>query len=837
MRFVSKTVTDGTFTDFLIGEARSKTIDRSEKVEELMNATYRLADGTISTKYQNSSYWAETPVYGHAGPRLGLWSITASPEYHNGGPLKQGQTVHDNVLLRVMTSTHFGASPVRVAQSEEWSKVYGPVFTYINAGEGPGALWEDARERQAAEAAAWPYRWMSSAEYVKERGTLTGMWKLKGEAARTGAWVVLAAPSSDWTLQSKGYEFWARTGPDGAFTIRNVIPGRYTLYVSGADQPEQYAEDGVEIAAGRTTHHDVEWTPARHGQTLWQIGTFDRTAAEFRNGGSARDFEMFKHYPLDFPEDVTFTIGRSDPARDWNYAQWALYMKKPVWTIRFEDAGGRTGSAALTLAFASAQPHRGRETNLEVKVNGRLIDTVHLPKTGTAGYRGRAQDSPWNVRVVRFDAALLRAGTNEITLGHADARPFPADGTVTGTVGQVMYDAIRLEVPPAATPLDQQRRKIQAALFVPDPLPPVEAESYGTVEVAPGVVADRVSYATAYGLRVPAIVYRPKQTPAGKMPGLVVVNGHGGDKYSWYSFYAGVMYAQAGAAVLTYDPIGEGERNLQRKNGTRQHDQTIEPAEMGRRMGGLMMTDVMQAVSYLAQRPDVDPKRLGAMGYSMGSFVLGLACAVETRLSSCVLVGGGNLDGTGGYWDSSSKKMCQAWPYQALAFLGDRGAVLYDLHADRGATLVFNGSADDVVSIPGVGGQKFFEDLRMRTIALHGSERNVFEFGFNPGTGHRPYFLQRPVALWLEKHLQFPNWTADSVAKMPETHIAEWAERNHVPMDKQYATEIREGGTRALGSGVPGVPHEKLDALPREKWEREKEKYIYETWVKRAAAR
>jgi rhamnogalacturonan endolyase len=450
MRFVSKTVTDGTFTDFLIGEARAKTIDRSEKVAELMNATYRLADGTISTKYQNSSYWAETPVYGHAGPRLGLWSITASPEFFNGGPLKQGQTVHDNVLLRVMTSTHFGAAPVRVAQGEEWSKLYGPVFTYLNTGGGPRALWEDARARQAAEAAAWPYRWVSSPEYVKERGTLAGTWKLKGEASRTGAWVVLAAPATpdapDWTLQSKGYQFWARTGPDGAFTIRNVIPGRYTLYVSGADQPSQYSEDGLEIAAGQTTRHDVEWTPVRHGTTLWQIGTFDRTAAEFRNGGSARDFEMFRRYPQDFPEDVTFTIGESDPARDWNYAHWSLYARKPVWTIRFQSDRATTGTATLTLAFASAQPARGAATNLEVKVNGTLVSTVHLPKTGTAGYRGSAQDSPWNVRTLRFDAALLRPGMNEITLGHADARPFPGDGNVRGTVGQVMYDAIRLEV-------------------------------------------------------------------------------------------------------------------------------------------------------------------------------------------------------------------------------------------------------------------------------------------------------------------------------------------------------------------------------------------------------
>ena len=382
---------------------------------------------------------------------------------------------------------------------------------------------------------------------------------------------------------------------------------------------------------------------------------------------------------------------------------------------------------------------------------------------------------------------------------------------------------------------DEERRQIKSTLFVPDPLPALQLENYGQIEIAPGVIAERVSYATAYGLRVPAIVYRPKLLPPGRMPGLIVVNGHGGDKYSWYAFYAGILYARAGALVVTYDPIGEGERNAQRKSGTRQHDRNIEPREMGQRMGGLMMTDVMQAVSYLEQRPDVDRQRLAAMGYSMGSFVLGLACAVETRLNSCVLVGGGNLDGDGGYWDSSSKKMCQAIPYQSMKFLGDRGAALYDLHADRGATLVLNGSADDVVAIPGTGAEAFFQDLRKRTIAMHGSDRNVFDFAFEPGGGHRPYFLTRSAALWLEKRLDFPNWTPESIATMPDTHILEWAEKNGVVMDKLYATELREGGTRALGTGVPPVPHDRLNALPADRWQRDKQKYVYETWVKAAS--
>ena len=119
----------------------------------------------------------------------------------------------------------------------------------------------------------------------------------------------------------------------------------------------------------------------------------------------------------------------------------------------------------------------------------------------------------------------------------------------------------------------------------------------------------------------------------------------------------------------------------------------------------------MQAVSYLAQSDEVDPARIGAMGYSLGSFILGLTGAIEPRLRACVLVGGGNFDGPEGYWDRSGKKMCQSTPYRSLSFLGDRPAAIYALNARRGATLVYNGLADTVVSIPGQG-ESFFADLR-----------------------------------------------------------------------------------------------------------------------------
>ena len=260
------------------------------------------------------------------------------------------------------------------------------------------------------------------------------------------------------------------------------------------------------------------------------------------------------------------------------------------------------------------------------------------------------------------------------------------------------------------------RKKIQTTLHVPDPLPALNSQTHGGFEIEPGVSADRVTYATEFGMLVPAIVYHPSDTSQ-KRPALIVVNGHGGDKYSWYAFYAGVLFARAGGIVLTYDPAGEGERNGLHKSGTRAHDRYVPPDENGRWMGGLMMTDLMQAVSYLRQRPDVDASRIAATGYSMGSFVVSLACAVEMRLHACAPVGGADLDGPGGYWDTNGKKMCQAIPYQSLSFLGDRAAMLFALNAMRGPTFIYNGATDEVVAIP-EHGEDFFRDLRARTIKL-----------------------------------------------------------------------------------------------------------------------
>src|SRR6185503_17457827 len=162
------------------------------------------------------------------------------------------------------------------------------------------------------------------------------------------------------------------------------------------------------------------------------------------------------------------------------------------------------------------------------------------------------------------------------------------------------------------------RQTIRKQLYVPERLPKLNAKTWSKFSPIDGVVAERVTYQTADGMMVPAIVYRPEKWK-GKLPGIVVVNGHGGDKFSWYAFYSGMLFAKAGAMVVTYDPIGEGERNIEKKSRAGAHDRWVDPpaglprTDWGQRLAGLMQVDVMQAVSYLISRPEVDPSRIATV--------------------------------------------------------------------------------------------------------------------------------------------------------------------------------------------------------------------------------
>ena len=388
------------------------------------------------------------------------------------------------------------------------------------------------------------------------------------------------------------------------------------------------------------------------------------------------------------------------------------------------------------------------------------------------------------------------------------------------------------------TQLEEWRQQAITALYIDTPLPPLRTHNYGSLLANADIRVEHVTWQTQFGQRVPAIVYVPTHTH-GKLPAIVVVNGHGGDKSSWYAVYTGLLYATAGAVVITYDPVGEFERSVTRGSETGEHDKLIPGLTHPERVGGWMIEDVMQAVHYAASRSDVDTTRIAVVGYSMGSFHAALATALAgpqlPRIRAVVLSGGGDLDGNGGSWDSSTKINCQGGPYRALSFIPDKGTDLYAMRAQSGPTLVMNGMVDSLVAKPGHF-EPFFADLRDRIAAITGSRTNLPETIFFPDVGHRLSWVTRPAALWLNHQLHFPNWTDAQIESFPTMRAADWVTKTGVRISKGYIVEQKEGGIPALDLNLPSLTREQLEAVPEADWQKDHALYTLEGWTPKALA-
>jgi rhamnogalacturonan endolyase len=378
------------FTHHIVDDTRKGPFPTGKIAGPIQDATVRYADGTIYTKYDNSAFVADDLAHGMAGNGVGLWMILPGREYIDGGPLRQELTVHmDNVLLWMFQGTHFGAGAINLKAGQKWSLFYGPAFVYFNQGSSIDALWQDARIRAVSEETRWPYNFVNNPDYPLSRGTVIGQVKLGNGDSTKGAWAVLAPPGTkDWCQSSGGYTFWTRTDDSGHFVIPKVRPGSYTLFVSGANQFVDYRQDAIQVGPGKIIDlGTLTWKPVINGRTLWQIGVADRSTREFKNGDDVRHYDNFIRYAREFPDDVTFTIGKSEIDKDWNFAQWGWYHKNPYWTIRFDEPKTLSGRATLTIGVCSSS-----DRHLQVKANGREIGVLNLPKTGTAPYRSGGQE-------------------------------------------------------------------------------------------------------------------------------------------------------------------------------------------------------------------------------------------------------------------------------------------------------------------------------------------------------------------------------------------------------------------------------------------------------------
>lgn len=407
--------------------------------ENVMDATDRLADGSVYTKYNWAMYEGEHYVHGFAGNNIGLWVIKGSNEYQPSGPIKQNLTVHsENVVLAMLHSTHYGSKAVWLAPNSGWEKIYGPFFVYVNTGTNLAELWTDAKVRAEHERQSWPYDWLDIQGYDTARGHVSGRLTLTDGSIPEGAWVILGEPTTRWEAQAKDYLYWSTVETDGSFTIANVRPGQYKLWAWGAGVLGELEYPGISVTANSiTTLEPIIWEPLSYGTLIWEIGIPDRSAAEFLAADHYRNWGLWFEYPTYFPKGVNYYPGISDYTEDWNYVQPAVVPGKygnqqaDPWRIYFRLPDQPTKeTAVLTIAIAGTGG-----INLDVLVNGQKIATRYYSADGSVHRSGVS--GIYHLEQLEFDSNLVQPGENIVEL--------QAYGTNSLSSG-IIYDYLRLEI-------------------------------------------------------------------------------------------------------------------------------------------------------------------------------------------------------------------------------------------------------------------------------------------------------------------------------------------------------------------------------------------------------
>ena len=120
------------------------------------------------------------------------------------------------------------------------------------------------------------------------------------------------------------YQFFNDGAEDGKFTITKVRPGTYTLHAWADGVLGEFARTNVTVESGKTMDlGKLVWTPVRFGAQVWEIGYPDRSAAEFFKG-DGRNYWLWGwnlRYALLFPNDLTYTVGKSDWHKDWFFEE------------------------------------------------------------------------------------------------------------------------------------------------------------------------------------------------------------------------------------------------------------------------------------------------------------------------------------------------------------------------------------------------------------------------------------------------------------------------------------------------------------------------------------
>lgn len=178
--------------------------------------------------------------------------------------------------------------------------------------------------------------------------------------------------------------------------------------------------------------------------------------------------------------------------------------------------------------------------------------------------------------------------------------------------------------------------------------------------------------------RIRVLVTLPTNAPK-PWPAVVCIHGHGGnmrsvhDKNSIYKGFAAELAARGYATVST----DVGQHKVYEANRT---------------LMGERLWDLMRCIDYLESIPDVDPRRIGCAGLSLGGEMAMWLGGMDTRVAATV------SSGFLTRMDQMEKNHCMCWKFAGLRDLVDY-ADIYALIAPR-ALVCQNGAKEPPTQFP-----------------------------------------------------------------------------------------------------------------------------------------
>ncbi len=211
---------------------------------------------------------------------------------------------------------------------------------------------------------------------------------------------------------------------------------------------------------------------------------------------------------------------------------------------------------------------------------------------------------------------------------------------------QARLDAVATEGELLAVQAEIRRAMLDAIGGLPDERTPLDARVVGT-ERLDGYSLERIVFESVPGIHVTAVVYVPERAdgaPRQRRPAVLLAAGHAtnGKAYENYQRIGGRL-ARLGYVVISWDPIGQGERSQfwDAARGDTRYDRVCgEHAVLGNlatlagaNVARWMVWDGMRALDYLLTRDDVDPDRIAITGTSGGGFQSAWIGALDPRIA------------------------------------------------------------------------------------------------------------------------------------------------------------------------------------------------------------